>query len=499
MFKEWGFHKNNRLESPATSAFRSDGGVKSEHEPRTKSKKSAKTPTKRNYAFIPERQFIPPRMRYALYKTQVILLCHLDKYISGFYDSRALLPAQGLRDEDWRSWEIWEVFYSRCHDAFVQKKSERKGQWLDRAFGGVRYLAHLCSPPMIGHFWNTLHLLQRIAPQLRMRMTNQNSENRQTHEAYATWQAALPGIILRYFLTILLQFLSVNNGYNNNLLKIVETLLLVIKEGRPDELSNTIRICHLCSIKSSAGKIGDQHSLVLEMWSSYFTHWDTQGLCRREFLRSYEEALIQSEIEYQETADQTLSVLQDYALVSHYICHDNELSRRLAITLWDRAHARMQNKASEWPPRWNMVYKSLATSAKILALQCCITHENKRKSSEEMREIRNKLNLKSRANRRKWRRTMPSPNFEQICLGLTCLGHAIGILECGDFDCRRVAADLSACLVGLAETWRKNGSKKQNKEGKEATDWTVVGYYLNKIARIRSEILKTSFPDIQDM
>lgn len=120
------------------------------------------------------------------------------------------------------------------------------------------------------------------------------------------------------------------------------------------------------------------------------------------------------------------------------------------MELWNRTSGACGN--GDKPLPWNVKTQGMAEAAKMLALLCCIDHENKHKSNDEMKELRRKLKLKGRSAREKFRKAQKRPLDPQNAKqAVDYLEESAERLESGEWNCKFVAAGLLATLVTLTD------------------------------------------------
>ncbi|KAJ4178281.1 hypothetical protein NW755_013293 [Fusarium falciforme] len=188
------------------------------------------------------------------------------------------------------------------------------------------------------------------------------------------------------------------------------------------------------------------------------------------FLSSYRKGLEETEKRFGHSHDYTINLLCNYTSAAYYIFHDNGLANELAIRLWERTSSACGN--DETPLSWSVKAQGMAEAAKMLALLCCITHENKRKSGGEMKKLRRKLKLKGRKARKRFRATLQSPPDPQNAKqAIENLEKTVERLDASEWDCKFVKAGLLDTLGNLTQEFCpkevQGGAAKSHRE--EAT------------------------------
>ncbi|CAH0028798.1 unnamed protein product [Clonostachys rhizophaga] len=142
------------------------------------------------------------------------------------------------------------------------------------------------------------------------------------------------------------------------------------------------------------------------MLAEYYQHWDKSKLNKTEFLDKYQKAFEAAKTEFEPTqneySERTVVVLLSYSYVAHYIFHDDKLSKELAEDLWKRTGAMFEN--SHIPQGWTVKIQGMVEAARIQALLCHASHENKRKSRTDLKKERRSLNLRHKRGRRRHRK-----------------------------------------------------------------------------------------------
>ncbi|UPL02545.1 hypothetical protein LCI18_013479 [Fusarium solani-melongenae] len=356
---------------------------------------------------------VPRALPPYLYKGQTLLLLCIDKFVKGFYDSRADIesisnPNQfgdcSMMLEEWE----WRVRRTRCqavstlvrkHEAISNPTNERPvalnrperadtlkaiiGNLLhDKVFDKAQDPVRCSSPNQLSSIWDICRILQGLCLQQRRNDT----------------------LYVESFIHSL-EDISAASGKTNHvgMTDLVGALLGISS----CDLQDTMRISFLCTARALSSRLGPRHPAVLESWTSYARHWDPKCLQKARFLSSYRKGLEETEKKFGHSHDYTNNLLCNYASTAYYIFHDNELADELATRLWERTSSACGN--DETPLSWSVKAQGMAEAPKMLALLCCITHENKRKSGGEMKKLRHKLKLKGRRARQRFRATLQSP------------------------------------------------------------------------------------------
>ncbi|KAH7231888.1 hypothetical protein B0J15DRAFT_539359 [Fusarium solani] len=193
--------------------------------------------------------------------------------------------------------------------------------------------------------------------------------------------------------------------------------------------------------------------------------------------------LEETEKKFGHSHDYTINLLCNYASAAYYIFHDNGLARELATRLWERTSSACCN--DETPLSWSVKAQGMAEAAKMLALLCCITHENKRKSGGEMKKLRHKLKLKGRKARKRFRATLQSPPDPQNAKqAIGYLEKTVERLDASEWDCKFVKAGLLDTLGNLTQEFCP-----EVQEG-------AANSHLEEATEIRLEILRVGTLDI---
>ncbi|KAI8656231.1 Clr5 domain-containing protein [Fusarium sp. Ph1] len=419
---------------------------------------------------------VPRALPPYLYKGQTILLLCIDKFVKGFYDSQA--DIESLRNPNQsgdynmmlEEWE-WRVLRTRCqavstlvrkHEAIPNPTNERPvalnrperaetlkviiGNLLhDKVFDQAQNPVRCSSPNQLSSIWDICRILQGLSLQQRHNDT----------------------LYVESFIHSL-QDISTAFGKTNHvgMTALVEGLLGI----SPCDLQDTMRISFLCTARALSSRLGPRHPAVLESWTSYARHWDPKCLQKASFLSSYRKGLEETEKTFGHSHDYTINLLCNYASTAYYIFHDNGLASELANRLWERTSSACGN--DETPLSWSAKAQGMAEAAKMLALLCCIDHENKRKSGGEMKKLRHKLKLKGRKARKRFRATLQSPpdprNARQA---IDCLKKTVERLDASEWDCKFVKAGLLDTLGNLTQEFCpkevQGGAAKSHRE--EAT------------------------------
>ncbi|KAI8655355.1 Clr5 domain-containing protein [Fusarium keratoplasticum] len=433
---------------------------------------------------------VPRALPPYLYKGQTILLLCIDKFVKGFYDSRADIESLSNPNQfgDYNimleEWE-WRVRRTRCqavstlvrkHEAISNPTNERPvalnrperadtlkaiiGNLLhDKVFDKAQDPVRCSSPNQLSSIWDICRILQGLCLQQRCNDT----------------------LYVESFIHSL-QDISAASGKTNHvgMTALVEALLGI----SPCDLQDTMRISFLCTARALSSRLGPRHPAVLESWTSYARHWDPKCLQKASFLSSYRKGLEETEKKFGHGHDYTINLLCNYAFAAYYIFHDNGLASELAIRLWERTSSACGN--GETLLLWSVKAQGMAEAAKMLALLCCITHENKRKSGGEMKKLRHKLKLKGRRARKRFRATLESPPDPQDAKqAIDRLKKTVEKLDASEWDCKFVKAGLLDTLGNLTQEFcpevQKGAAKSHRKEATEIRleidEWLEV-YYL---------------------
>ncbi|KIW93594.1 uncharacterized protein Z519_06199 [Cladophialophora bantiana CBS 173.52] len=317
---------------------------------------------------------------------------------------------------------------------------------------------HDCSPYMLIHFWTICRILQGIPPQL----------------GYP--KEKLPDVIadqVKEFVQALQGPPKVvNTGATAGLLDLLKTFLQI----SPRDLQDTIRIGCLCTARALTSKLGPDNATVLSTWLNYYRYRDKEGLDRQQFLGRYGRALEEIEQQYAPNHEYAIDILCNYAVAAHYLCHDNDLARKLAFDLWERTQSACEE------PAWTVKTKGMAEAAKLIALLGCVNHENKRKNAKDMKKIRQKAGCKGKAGRKKWRQTLiPPPLPQDAAKAVAHLDEAARKLaDRGDWDSQFTAAFLYDCLANLTREFCRENSEGHRGEGSKIRSNIVLFHELIK-------------------
>ncbi|KAH7015598.1 hypothetical protein EDB80DRAFT_773964 [Ilyonectria destructans] len=238
------------------------------------------------------------------------------------------------------------------------------------------------------------------------------------------------------------------------------------------EFWNTLRISCLCTARAFTTKFGPNHPAVLNAWGIYFRHWDIKALNTSTFLESYETTLEQTQQKYGHSHDYTISLLHNYTIMAYYVCRDYTLASKLAATLWSRTKSRIESQDESLD--WTVKVQGMTEAAKIMALLLCInqSQNNKQESATYRKDLRHKLNLKSRWKRRKRRLELElPPRSEETKQAIDCLDMVVGQLSMvDDWDSNVMAAGLSDCLVGLTVEYYGENAALRNEAATRQRD-----------------------------
>ncbi|RSL63846.1 hypothetical protein CEP53_004287 [Fusarium sp. AF-6] len=415
---------------------------------------------------------VPRALPPYLYKGQTVLLLCIDKFVKGFYDSQADIESLSNPNQSGdysmmlEEWE-WQVLRTRCqaisslvrkHEAIPnptnatpvtlnRPRAETMKMIIhnllhDKVFNKEQDPARCSSPNQLSSIWDICRILQGISLQ-------------QQH-----WDT----LYVENFMHSL-QHISNSSGRTNHagMAALLEGLLGIA----PCDLQDTVRISFLCTARALSSRLGPRHPAVLESWTSYARYWDPKGLEKSTFLSCYRESLDETEQRFGDCHDYTINLLCNYASAAYYIFQDNELAHELGTTLWERtSNARGDD---ETPLSWSVKAQGMAEAAKMLALLCCITHENKRKSGGEMKKMRKKLKLKGRSARKRFRATLePPPDPRNAKQAINRLEKTAERLDASEWDCKFVKAGLLDTLGNLTQefcpTEVQNGAARSRRE-----------------------------------
>lgn len=456
---------NNRIKKIGQNVKKNKTGAHSQAD-RTRPKKM-----KANYPeTLPDLNFfmihsIPQSLLHDQYRSHTLLLLSIDKYTKGLFDSKLgqqqtkeFLDRQGSYENIDPNQNAWRCLLGQCEQIstllrrkffFTQSRSEKPIDALimdlldDNVFKPLRDIAGGCKPSALSFFWRICRVLRGLTCQLY----GGPKEREKAHH-------------MRCFVEKFHDSLSeVGQGHNIEMRRALQNLLDI----PPVQLRDVLRISCLCSARALLNKLGpkDHDPAALEMLAEYYQHWDKSKLNKTEFLDKYQKAFEAAKTEFEPTqneySERTVVVLLSYSYVVHYIFHDDQLSKELAEELWKRTGATFEN--SHMPQGWTLKIQGMVEAARIQALLCHASHENKRKSCTDLKKERRSLNLRHKRGRRRHRKEVLGSRMENI--------GQIGFeekIECGiqttvqtlfsspDQECKFLATELHTLITSILHT-----------------------------------------------
>ncbi|KAK0702941.1 Clr5 domain-containing protein [Lasiosphaeria miniovina] len=130
------------------------------------------------------------------------------------------------------------------------------------------------------------------------------------------------------------------------------------------ELRDTLRVFYLITIRAMESRLGQHHSVVLNMWSNYLKYWEGDGLDSASFIQGYQALLGTSESEFGVIVESTVTVLHGFMYAAYYNLKDKALNKHLALELHSRVP---QMPCLQGVPWWSVPTQGFALAAKLLA------------------------------------------------------------------------------------------------------------------------------------
>jgi len=340
-FKKWGpdFDKNKkRGRSPGKTPIRQGRGRRTR--PRRVIDKQPREAESFAYFHIlaPSHVALQSPGRY---RNVEIALHSLKNYTSGLFhiftwDNFKVIPPAGAPDLTSK----WQHIADQCFGAaelIVSGRVTDGGKTLNQVCDTLREVIRICDPAMMVKFWRICYRLYKTC--------------------FKIGDFLLVDIFLRYVRGLV----RIYHGGDHPLFHILDAIIRTPRE----DLFDTLKVSYLRTIKEMESHLGEEHAIVLHMWSNYLKYFDTQGLLHTLYILKYRRLLEAAESQFGLTGETTIVVLHGFMYAEYYNFHDRIMSADLALKLYSRVKGMPCLQEEPW---WCLPTQSFALAAKLLAI-----------------------------------------------------------------------------------------------------------------------------------
>jgi hypothetical protein len=208
---------------------------------------------------------------------------------------------------------------------------------LDQVCDKIREVVRFCDPAMMVKFWRICYRLYRSCCGIG------------------------DFLLLNTFLRYVRGLVQIYHGRDHPLFQLLDALV----RAPQDELLDTLKVSYLRTIKAMESRLGQQHAVVLNMWSNYLKHWNSEGLAHSLYMQRYRSLLDTAERQFGPTGENTIAVLHGFMYSGYYNLNDRILTVDLALRLYSRVKSMPCLQEVPW---WCLPTQGFALAAKLLAI-----------------------------------------------------------------------------------------------------------------------------------
>jgi hypothetical protein len=270
-----------------------------------------------------------------------ITLHSLRDYTSGLFniftwDKFKVVPLAGAPDLALK----WQYIADQCFGAteLITSGCVTDGvKTLNQVCDTLREVIRFGDPAMIVKFWRICYRL------------------------YKTCSKTGNFLLVDNFLRYVRGLVGIYHGRDHPLFQMLDSIIRTPRE----DLFDTLKVSYLRTIKEMESHLGEEHAIVLHMWSNYLKYFDTQGLSYALYISRYRRLLEAAESQFGLTGETTIAVLHGFMYAEYYNIHDRIISSDLALKVYSRVKDMPCLQEEPW---WCLPTQSFALAAKLLAI-----------------------------------------------------------------------------------------------------------------------------------
>ncbi|KAI1452548.1 hypothetical protein F4805DRAFT_27158 [Annulohypoxylon moriforme] len=443
-----------------------------------------------------------------MYKPYVKLLFCVSHYVNAFLESQFVTTGKRKRSDNrtqesgaHHTWQIewkWYSIFTRCQEAtalarrrsiLIQREDVKKARLeknqcvkhlistflYEKVFSPLTAAKSGFSPQMLVQLWNIFRNLKCSMAQLKAAEKRRRSPaEREKREIWKEQHQPLlprvnqdvvkwtdtplnhpPNFVSELVCKITSTLKGIKEGHLRGLSLLLEALGEVplddlMDQEKPKHQEHMLRLGCLCTARTLTQKLGEEHSIVLNVWANYYRHWDRDELDTVKFCNSYQRLFEQTQRKLGRGHDLTILVLTDYTVAAYYVCRNTPLARELSLKLWGRLQPEVTAAIANGKKiGWTTRGRAIAESARILAQIDSFVDGEKQKTARQRFED-NRGQTQAQKRKRNELCTPPTPG--NIAKAFQRVELAIGYLDDqADWDCAVAVASLYDCLGKLAK------------------------------------------------